>query len=323
MSAEASDAPRRRTLLVVDDNRLIAAMIRDFFESHDYQVRTAEHGRSALTEIDKLTPDVIICDVLMPEMDGWQLFEEVKRRPELSETPFVFLTVESELPKRLRGWHLGADDYVTKPFEVEELHARVEHILERRIALEQARRGGGALLSGSVEHLAISDLLQILALNARSGILRLERGTESGHAVFIEGHVVHAECSGAVGVKALYRMLGWSDARFRVVPLGDEAVPLTVEGTTTNVLLDGLVSLDDWKRFGPLLPPRDAVVELVPGSRAQLQPPDVRRAEFEVLARAKDGARVDSLLDESVLPDSEIAEATVSLLDRGIIRVRT
>ena len=128
-------APARpRRLLVVDDSRLIVTMVRDFFEPQGYVVEEAGHGAEALERIRASVPDVIVADVLMPVMDGWALFEEVRRRPETAEVPFLFLTVEGDLPKRLRGFHLGADDYVTKPFAVEELHARVERIVARRSA---------------------------------------------------------------------------------------------------------------------------------------------------------------------------------------------
>jgi len=147
-----------RKLLAVDDNRLILRVIEDFFVPHAWDVTACDDARVALDSLARQVPDAIVSDILMPGMDGWDLFDEVKKRPEGAEIPFVFLTVEGELPQRLRGLHLGADEYMTKPFAVEELHARVERLVERRQALDTARRGGDALLAGSVEHLAIFGL---------------------------------------------------------------------------------------------------------------------------------------------------------------------
>ena len=248
-------AVRRRRLLAVDDNRLILRVIEDFFVPHAWDVTTCDDARLALESIDNLVPDAIVSDILMPGMDGWELFDEVRKHPAGAGIPFIFLTVEGELPQRLRGLHLGADDYVTKPFAVEELHARVERLVERRQALEAAKRGGDALLSGSVEHLAISDLLQILSLNGKDGTVHLAQDGEEGTIDVVGGQIVHAVARGARGTKALFRMLGWSAATFRVMPRAGDQPPTTINAATANVIMDGLVSLDEWGRWKELFPP--------------------------------------------------------------------
>ena len=94
-----------KRLLIVDDSRLILRMVKDFFTPHGWDVAEAEDGEAALGLIAQTPPDVVVADVLMPRMDGWTLLEEVRRRPEGSEMPFVFLTTEADLPQRLE--HLG------------------------------------------------------------------------------------------------------------------------------------------------------------------------------------------------------------------------
>ena len=320
MTASDLQESRPLRLLVVDDSRLILQMVRDYFTLRGYDVVEAGNGEEAISRLTGFAPDVIVSDILMPVMDGWRLFEEVRRLPETSEVPFVFLTVESELPKRLRGFRLGADDYIIKPFAVEELHARVERILERRQALAVARRGGDALLAGSVEHLAISDLLQILALNHKDGRVHLQEGGEEGWIVFAEGEMIHAECGRAKGLKALYRMLGWNAATFRVLPreaTGDER---TIATAAANALMDGLVSLDEWNRWRVQLPAEDTVLELAPDAKAKLGSQTVTPAQFDVMSRAKGNSTVRAMLDESLLPDADLAEAISTLLARGAIR---
>ncbi len=322
MTTPDSGAGRAPRLLVVDDSRLILDMVRDFFAARGYEVVEAGNGEEALARLGDSVPDVIVSDILMPVMDGWQLFEEVRRRREAIDVPFVFLTVESELPKRLRGFRLGADDYIVKPFSVEELHARVERILERRRALEEARRGGDALLAGSVEHLAISDLLQILALNHKDGRVHLREGEREGWIVFADGEIVHAETGRARGVKALYRMLGWSAAAFRVLPREGATYERTVTAPAASALMDGLVSLDEWNRWQRELPSGETVLELAPGAKEKLGGQPVTPAEFEVMSHAKGGACVRALLDESPLPDADLAEAIATLLSRGALQAR-
>jgi CheY-like chemotaxis protein len=316
---ERTDTGRRR-LLIVDDSRLILEIVSDFFSPHGYEVIRAENGRLALEALCDGVPDIIVADILMPEMDGWALFEEIRRRPDTADVPFVFLTVESDLPKRLRGFRLGADDYLTKPFAIEELHARVDRILERRSRLARTGREGDSLLSGTVEHLAISDLLQILALNGKSAVVRLQQGSEEGEIVFLSGRMVHAACGPAAGTKALFRMLGWSSATFRVLPPSAASIERTIDAPASNALMDGLISLDEWNRWRGLIPPADARLELAPDARNRLHGQAVSPAEFDVMARAKEGAAVGAILDASPLPDADLAEAMCTLITRGVVR---
>lgn len=318
----AGDADRRRTLLVVDDSRLIIEMVRDFFADRGYEVLVARNGADGLNLLRDRVPDVIVADVQMPVMDGWEFCERVRGDQATFDVPFVFLTIEGNLPQRLRGFHLGADDYVVKPFEIEELHARVERILDRRRAVLEAGRDGEAVLAGSVEHLAISDLLQILSLNGKDAVVRLSEKERSGSIVFRGGNIVDAACGRVRGTKALYRMLGWAQAAFEVLPPAEEAPERTIEPPASNVIMDGLVSLDEWERWAGRLPAPDAEIELVSGARSRLENHKVTAAQFEVLTRAKGGIRLRRLLDESVQTDAAVAEAVVDLIELGVVRAR-
>ena len=321
---ESTDRRHGHRLLIVDDSRLILEMIYDFFTPQGWVVDVAPNARKALNLLEDGTrPDIIVTDILMPETDGWRFFDILRGQPRYSGIPIVFLTTETDLAKRLRGFHMGADDYVTKPFDVEELHARVTRILERQAALARARAtGDDALLSGSLEHLGLADLLQILSLNNKSGMVELMDGRREGTIVFETGKIVHAECRGIQGEKAIYRMLGWTTATFRLVAPQGDGVERTVQATTSNVLMDGLVSLDEWKRWEPMMPPEEFRVEMAPESESRLDGHDATVAEVEVMRRAKGGPTVGDILDQSPLPDAELAEAMCALLTRDVIRTR-
>lgn len=301
----------KKRLLVVDDSRLILRMVADFFAPHGWDVVEAEDGTKALARLAEAPFDVVVADVLMPNMDGWTLLEEVRRLPQGGDLPFVFLTTEADLPQRLRGLNAGADDYLTKPFAVEELHARVERLVARRKRPE----GMAPLLRGNVRHLGMADLLQILSLNGQDGIVELEQDGERGLLAIEMGMIVHARCAGVTDVKAVHRLLSWGRAEFRVLPL-DGVPQRTMCEPATNVLMDGLVSLDEWNRWVGELPHPGTRLE-VTGDLA-----GATTAEAEVVARARDGATLQEVLDGSALPDGELAEAVCALLGRGTVRSR-
>ena len=111
----------KASILVVDDNPLIINVVRSLLASQGYQVFTCANGAEALGVLDKKTVDVIVCDVMMPEIDGYGLHEKVRANTTLAHIPFIFLTALDDREEVLKGHEAGADDYIVKPFEPREL----------------------------------------------------------------------------------------------------------------------------------------------------------------------------------------------------------
>ena len=117
-----------KTILVVDDERNIIELVRLYLEQAGYRVVEARDGQEALEQHERVDPDLIVLDLMMPRMDGIEVTREVRRR---GETPILMLTARSEDIDRIVGLELGADDYLTKPFNPREMVARVKAILRR------------------------------------------------------------------------------------------------------------------------------------------------------------------------------------------------
>jgi DNA-binding response OmpR family regulator len=117
-----------KTILVVDDEPRIAEAVGMNMELEGFQVSSASNGQEALKKITEELPDLVILDVMMPDMDG---FEVLKRVREVSNVPVIMLTVKGNEADKVRGLDLGADDYVTKPFSPKELVSRVKAALRR------------------------------------------------------------------------------------------------------------------------------------------------------------------------------------------------
>jgi len=119
------------TILVLDDNWDFLMNIKLILEMEGYQVLSACKGSEALTLLERTRPDLIISDIMMPEMDGYEFYQRVRRNPELLTVPFIFLSAKDEREDIRFGKQLGADDYLTKPLEPEDLVIAVEANLRR------------------------------------------------------------------------------------------------------------------------------------------------------------------------------------------------
>lgn len=115
-------------ILVVDDDKNICELLRLYLVKEGYNVTMVHDGSAALTEFDKLHPDLVLLDVMMPIMDGWEVCRKIRAK---DNTPIIMLTAKGETYDKVLGLELGADDYVVKPFDAKEVVARVKAVLRR------------------------------------------------------------------------------------------------------------------------------------------------------------------------------------------------
>ena len=117
-----------RNILVVEDDKNISDLIHMYLVKEGFDVRIAGDGGKALEEFQKKEPDLILLDIMLPVMDGWAVCAKIR---ETSKVPIIMLTAKSEDADKLMGFECGADDYLTKPFNILELKARVRALLRR------------------------------------------------------------------------------------------------------------------------------------------------------------------------------------------------
>lgn len=120
-----------KKILVIDDNLHMRENIAEILELADYEVLTAVNGKEGVLTAQQTKPDVIVCDIMMPELDGYGVLYLLSKNPETSNIPFIFLTAKAEMNDLRKGMNLGADDYLTKPFEETDLLNAIEARIKR------------------------------------------------------------------------------------------------------------------------------------------------------------------------------------------------
>lgn len=157
-----SENTAKETILVVEDNEDMATYICKILKAEGYNILQAEHGKIALEILRTSTPDLIISDIMMPVMDGMEFLEKLKQSDNYKLTPTIFLSARSDLNGRLQSFNLGVNDYLIKPFNVDELRCRIANLLE----FSKARKGTFIELSEetstSVDQALINSLTELV-----------------------------------------------------------------------------------------------------------------------------------------------------------------
>ncbi|HAX87794.1 MAG TPA: DNA-binding response regulator [Cyanobacteria bacterium UBA11370] len=157
------------TILVADDNLGTRLAVNDYLEMSGYSVLTAEDGEQALSLIDKYHPHLLVADINMPKMDGYELVRNVRTRPAFRLLPVIFLTERRTTEERIKGYQLGCDLYLPKPFEMQELGAVIRNLLERSQIIQAELRFSSTEVTRS--HLSPSPATPIPKLDEkRQGI---------------------------------------------------------------------------------------------------------------------------------------------------------
>lgn len=168
------------TILVADDERHIVQLIKLYLGNEGFRVETATNGQEALAKVDRLRPDLLILDLMMPNVDGWEVCRRVRKD---RNTPIIVLTARTDDVDKIVGLELGADDYVTKPFNPRELVARVKAVLRRAndvglttsvvevgdLRIDEARRE--VAINGVEIKLRTKEFDLLLALSRQAGVV--------------------------------------------------------------------------------------------------------------------------------------------------------
>jgi len=121
----------KEKILIVEDDVDIAEMVTSFFDGQGYEVFTANYGEDGVTSCQTNHPDIVILDIRLPDIDGYEVAHRLRSERRTADVPIIFLTEKRERNDKLQGLELGADDYITKPFDIQELRLRVRNALTR------------------------------------------------------------------------------------------------------------------------------------------------------------------------------------------------
>ncbi len=232
---DAGVPQRELDILVVDDDPTCLDFVSSIFVTRGHKVRTAKDGLHGLAECLKAPPDVVLSDVNMPRMDGWQFLRTIRSRPSLSNVAFIFLTSLNGEKERLLGFKLGVDDYIPKPFGPEELIVRVDRVTNR-CGDQRPSSPERKSLRGNLEHVSLPSLLSFLEYERKTGVL-LVVNDDIVHFYFLAGRLLRVEGPEATSelqpLELALKVLSWTSGQFEFAlqeVSGEDTIQTTVAG---------------------------------------------------------------------------------------------
>lgn len=243
------------TILIADDEVVNHEVLGEYLELAGYRVQHVYDGAAALRLVREETPDLLLLDVQMPELDGFQTMEALRREAAGSELPVIFVTTLDRVNLKIKGLELGAEDYITKPFQRAELLARIKAVLRRT---HRYRRIAGTL-HGQLADIELVELLQTLELGRKNA--RIHLPAMNGEILLVGGVFFEARQGGTTGVEAVLRLFFLHRGEFSV----DFNLP---EATATNggrsvqfLLMESARQLDEVRRALAIFPAKNPLLD--------------------------------------------------------------
>lgn len=286
-------------ILVVEDDPNLTEVLRMLFKSEGYQVTSASNGSEALELLrgKKEIPDLIVSDVMMPKMDGFQFCEALRKDDLFKQIPFIFLTALNQVDKKLKAYTLGADEYLVKPFSTEELTLKVKILLDRVAAYRKIAKKETSI-SGSLSVVSLIDLMQVLELSRKTGALEVDlEGRHYGAIFFKEGAIIDARAGELEREDALYSLLYLKQGFFSFNPNAPLPAERAIKKNNTSLMMEGLRIIDEMNQYAEFLPPAEEVFSInMENKEAAVQAAEEEPAILEILKNCKDPLSMAELL---------------------------
>ena len=234
-----------KKILIVDDNDTVRTLLKMSLKSENFVVLEAPDGVSALDIVNEEKPDLIISDILMPNMDGFEFCRTVREQSPVPTVPFIFLSSLGEVSTELRGYRTGADDYLVKSnLKRPELLQKVNSMLEKGQEYKKIESSIGDGMVGKLSDLSLIEVVQLLGMNKKNGTLRVSKDEELGQIFFRDGQIIHAEYKDKMSEEAIYELSEWTNGVFKFEP-NQVDVDTTIQTSTMNIIMECCRLLDE------------------------------------------------------------------------------
>lgn len=252
-----------RLVLVIEGDEPTANQLAAAIRQADYEVVVSNGARAGLDTAIEIKPDCVVCSVELPDEDGYWVARNIRTHASaVAVTPFLFLSAYDDAESRLEGFHVGADVYMSKPFETEEVVGQVDALVKLASRLRQRRDSmlstapeqtyGSTAIEGDLRQMSIATVLSVLGMERRTGVFEVVSKKRRAQIEISGGYVVHGTIGGTrvTALAAMRVMLSWKVGRFSFTPLPPCDPPPSLR-TVQALLMDAAKAEDEAAASAP------------------------------------------------------------------------
>lgn len=304
---------RKRILIAVKLPDQIQAL-RNALVSAGYEVKSVDNGAAALTLCREFRPHLLLAEISLPKIDGHHLLRELKAQSATKNIAFVLLSPHRSVEERVHSINLGLDDYITIPFDVNEVLIRFEIILKEVEHFETVSYRNTNGFSGRLSEMNVMELLQTLEIGKKTGVAKIQNHEKEGIIYIKKGEVIDAVLDNLDAPNAVFRMFTWLDGTFQF-ELTEVEQPRVLNVPVVEILQKGLLFRDRWETLVKSLPPLQASVKVSPN----VSKTPVTDQEKTLLSLINGRTRLIDLIEKSKLNDLMALQILVNLFSRGAL----
>lgn len=300
-------------VMVVDDDAAVRELIVELLTEFGCRVVEAIDGEEAIEKLKEASPSFIISDLTMPRKNGYELFEYLQSKDDLSDIPFVLLTGCGETDSKLQALQDGIEDYWLKPFELGEISIRLRRMLQK------VRLAGD--VRGKLSEMPLPDLLQSLASGSKSGVLHLSRSGRYGVIYLDQGRIIDAEFEDLSGKTGIYCLVNWcmdgGNFNFHSQTIDR---PFAIKQSIQGILMEAMRRRDEEFRLIEQLPPGEVFMSVNTEDNPEFFSADFSDETMRIL-QLFDGTHPLNECLHCLQGDLETIQTVVALNKAGLLRI--
>jgi len=306
-------------VLVGDGDSKNLQILKENLEASGFVVIAVQNGNKGWEEIQQMPPNLVLTEINLPGLNGYQLLERLQADPNTKNIPLIFLTNQREIQQRVRGFELGAKDYLVKPLHVKEVIAHIRMVLRRLERRKTEQLETYMKFSGRLDQLNLADLIESFGVERKTGVLTISNGRRTGQVYFREGTVVNATLGNISQEPAIYQMLPWSRGYFNMV-FKEIDVPDDISISNLGLLLHGVKRLEIREKLIEQLSSPETSFMITPTFKMLVTKKRVN-GEIASFVKLFDGKRdVEQIIDDSGMDDLVALKRIVRLYQQGFIK---
>ncbi len=305
---------KMKKILIIDNDPSYVVPLRTALTKAGYEVTCWEDGQKAMEMVRNLPADMVISEVELPQFNGHEFFKEMRSNPSLKAIPYLFISNQKRVDDRIKSIELGVDDYIPKPFFVEEVVARVDALFAELSQFNEAQSQTERGFSGSLLEMNLVDLLQTLELGKKSAIIRLSHDSREGFVYVKDGEVIDATLEDQPPEQSLLTMFAWNIGRF-VVEMTSVTRERRVQKSNKELIMAGMRQINQWEQLKKGLPPLDTIV----GRTGLNSYEDLSEEEKEILSSIGGAKKISDIIEQSRFNDVTSLALIKSLYQKGYL----